>query len=82
MATARRKPIETDAVGLALAHDSAALHVAGAATYIDDMLEPEGLLHIYPGYAAEAALGRIASINLDAVRKFPGVVAVLTASDI
>ncbi|MBC8037470.1 MAG: xanthine dehydrogenase molybdopterin binding subunit [Rhizobiales bacterium] len=82
MATARRKMIETDAVGLPLAHDSAALHVQGTAAYIDDMLEPEGLLHVYPGYASDGARGKIASLDLAAVRDFPGVVAVLTADDI
>ena len=81
MTVARRK-FETDAVGLSLAHDSAALHVQGTATYIDDMREPEGLLHVEPGYAREGARGRIKSIDLDAVRKYPGVVAVLTAKDI
>ena len=82
MATARRKPMETDAVGLALAHDSAALHVQGSAPYVDDMRESEGLLHVYPGYAKEGARGKIASLELEAVRNFPGVVAVLTAKDI
>ncbi len=82
MVTARRKPIATDSVGLALAHDSAALHVSGAATYIDDMREPEGLLHVVPGFAREGARGKIKSVDLDAVRSYPGVVAVFTASDI
>ena len=82
MVTARRKPIATDTVGLALAHDSAALHVSGAATYIDDMREPEGLLHVVPGFAREGARGKIKSIDLDAVRSYPGVIAVYTHKDI
>ncbi len=82
MAVARRKPIETEAVGLALAHDSAALHVQGTATYIDDMREPEGLLHVYPGYSADGARGKIISLNLDPVRNYPGVVTVLTPENI
>jgi len=82
MATGRRKPIETETVGLSLAHDSASLHVQGSAVYVDDMREPEGLLHVVPGYAREGARGQIDSIDLDAVRAFPGVVAVLTAADI
>ena len=82
MAMARRKSIATDAVGLALAHDSAALHVQGTATYIDDMREPEGLLHVYPGYARDGARGKIASLDLEAVWKFPGVIAVLRREDI
>ncbi len=82
MALARRRPIETDAVGLALAHDSAVLHVQGTAAYIDDMREPEGLLHVYPGYASEGARGKIASVELEATRNYPGVIAVLTRDDI
>jgi xanthine dehydrogenase large subunit len=79
---ARVKKIATDSVGLALAHDSAELHVQGRAIYIDDMLEPEGLLHVAPGYAPEGAKGRIISCELDAVAKSSGVVAVLTRKDI
>ena len=71
-----------DVVGQALPHDSAVLHVRGTAVYIDDMLEPEGLLHVVPGYAADAAHGRITSIDLGGVKNFPGVVAVLTHKDI
>jgi xanthine dehydrogenase large subunit len=74
--------LETDTVGLALAHDSAALHVQGSAVYIDDMREPDGTLHVEPGYAPNDARGRIANLNLDAVRKLPGVVAVLTVKDV
>jgi xanthine dehydrogenase large subunit len=81
MATARRR-IETDSVGLALAHDSASLHVQGSAVYIDDMREPDGILHVVPGYSKDGARGKIMSIDLDAVRNYPGVVAVLTAADI
>jgi xanthine dehydrogenase large subunit len=69
-------------IGRALAHDSAALHALGTAIYVDDMREPEGTLHVEPGYAADAACGRIENLNLDAVRHFPGVVAVLTAENI
>src|SRR3954471_16452521 len=64
-----------------VAHDSARLHVRGAATYIDDIREPAGTLHIAPGLSP-IARGRILSLDLDAVRKAPGVVAVLTAADI
>jgi xanthine dehydrogenase large subunit len=79
---ANTKTIATETVGLALAHDSAELHVQGKAIYIDDMREPEGTLHVAPGYAPEGAKGRIITCDLDAVRKYPGVVAVLTAKDI
>jgi xanthine dehydrogenase large subunit len=76
------KKIATETVGLALAHDSAILHVQGSAVYIDDMREPEGTLHVAPGYAPEGARGRIVACDLAAVRSYPGVVAVLTAFDI
>ena len=64
-----------------IAHDSAVRHVAGTATYVDDIREPEGTLHVAPG-GAPVARGRIRTLDLDAVRKAPGVVAVLTAADI
>ena len=62
-------------------HDSAVTHVTGAAAYIDDVSEPAGTLHLAPGFAPIAA-GRITGLDLDAVRKTRGVVAVLTARDI
>jgi xanthine dehydrogenase large subunit len=69
-------------VGRAIAHDSGALHVLGTAVYIDDILEPEGLLHVVPGYCREVASGQLTDVDLVAVRSAPGVVAVLTAKDI
>ncbi len=72
---------DTIVVGKALAHDSAARHVAGTAAYIDDILEPEGCLHLAPGLSA-IARGRIRSMDLGAVEAAPGVVQVLTAKDI
>ncbi|PWB64390.1 MAG: xanthine dehydrogenase molybdopterin binding subunit [Bradyrhizobiaceae bacterium] len=62
-------------------HDSAVKHVSGSAAYVDDLREPGGTLHVAVG-GAPAAAGRLAEIDLDAVRKAPGVVAVLTAADI
>jgi xanthine dehydrogenase large subunit len=83
MALARKQQQrEAAAVGLALAHDSAPMHVQGTALYIDDVREPEGMVHIAPGYAKNGARGKIKSVDLDAVRNYPGVVAVLTAKDI
>jgi len=64
-----------------LVHDSAVTHVTGEAVYIDDIREPAETLHLAPGYAPIAA-GRITNLDLEAVRKAPGVVAVLTARDI
>jgi xanthine dehydrogenase large subunit len=64
-----------------MAHDSAAKHVQGAAPYIDDLPEPRGLLHVAIG-GAPIARGRIVSVDLEAVKAVPGVVAVITAKDV
>ncbi len=69
------------AVGSALAHDSAALHVSGRAIYTDDIPEPRGLLHAAFG-TSSIAHGHIRSIDLSPVRAAPGVVAVIDASHI
>jgi xanthine dehydrogenase large subunit len=76
-----RMPTES-VVGKSIAHDSAEQHVAGTAVYIDDMREPEGLIHVVPGYAKDAACGRITLCDLTAVQSSPGVIRVLTAKDI
>jgi len=68
-------------VGSPLAHDSALKHVTGEAVYVDDIREPNGTLHVVPGFAPAAA-GRVATLDLEAVKKAPGVVAVLTAAEI
>ena len=64
-----------------IAHDSAAKHATGQAVYVDDIREPVGTLHAVPGYAPIAA-GRVTKLDLEAVKKAPGVVDVLTAADI
>tara|TARA_R110002033_G_scaffold54897_3_gene103659 strand:+ start:4301 stop:6655 length:2355 start_codon:yes stop_codon:yes gene_type:complete len=72
------------AVGIAgqsALHDSAWLHVRGQARYIDDLREPEGLLHAAVGHSEEAH-ARITSMDLSAVRAYPGVVAVITLADV
>ncbi|MGF1626968.1 MAG: xanthine dehydrogenase molybdopterin binding subunit [Alphaproteobacteria bacterium] len=68
-------------VNRALPHDSAARHVAGTAVYVDDIVEPTGLLHVQFGGSAHAH-ARITGLDLSAVAAMPGVVAVLTAADI
>ncbi|NTJ61726.1 xanthine dehydrogenase molybdopterin binding subunit [Agrobacterium rhizogenes] len=62
-------------------HDSAHKHVSGAAIYIDDITEPTGTLHASLGLST-VAHGILKSIDLDAVRRAPGVVAVLTHEDV
>ncbi|RSU51174.1 xanthine dehydrogenase molybdopterin binding subunit [Sphingomonas sp. S-NIH.Pt15_0812] len=64
-----------------LPHDSALLHVTGAARYIDDEAEPADLLHLAFGQSTETHAG-IVAVDLSAVRAAPGVVAVFTAADI
>ena len=71
-----------ETVGKAIKHDSADLHVQGNATYIDDIREAEGTVHVAPGYAKQGARGKITKLDLSAVKNAPGVIAVLTAKDI
>ena len=68
-------------VGIPRPHESAELHVLGQATYTDDILEVQGTLHAALGLSSKAH-ARITSLDLDAVRAAPGVVAVYTVSDI
>ena len=68
-------------VGAPLRHDSAHLHVAGQARYIDDEPETPDLLHLAFGTSTHAR-ARIVAMDLDAVRAAPGVVAVYTAADV
>lgn len=69
------------AVHEALPHDSALRHVTGEALYIDDLPEPQGLLHVQLGLSAKAH-ARLSRVDLDAVRAAEGVVCVLTAADV
>ena len=63
------------------AHDSAWKHVAGSASYIDDLPEASNLLH---GYLAQSqrAHARLKTLDLSKVRDFPGVVGVFAAADV
>jgi xanthine dehydrogenase large subunit len=76
-----RQQARETAPGKAVPHESAALHVAGEATYVDDIAELAGTLYIALGLSSEAHAG-IRCIDLEAVRNAPGVVAVVTAADI
>ncbi|MCH7555118.1 MAG: xanthine dehydrogenase molybdopterin binding subunit [Proteobacteria bacterium] len=62
-------------------HDSAHKHVTGQAVYIDDLVEPAGLLHVYFGISAHAH-ARITRLDLEPVRAAEGVVLVIAAADI
>ena len=71
----------TDVTHTNLAHESAAKHVTGRATYPDDITEPAGTLHAYLGLS-DIAHAEIANLDLGAVLSASGVVGVLTAKDI
>ena len=68
-------------VGISRPHESAQLHVAGEAAYIDDLPELAGTLHCALGLSP-VANGRLTDMALDTIRALPGVVAVLSAADI
>ena len=68
-------------VGISRAHESAALHVLGQATYTDDIAEVQGTLHAALGLSSKAH-AKIAAIDLTRVRASAGVLAVLTVADI
>jgi xanthine dehydrogenase large subunit len=80
-ATMRMGDAGTAAIGVARPHESAQLHVTGQARYVDDLPEVQGTLHAALGLSHHAH-ARIVALELDAVRRSPGVVAVLTAADI
>ena len=70
------------AVGEATMHESAELHVSGAALYTDDLgVRLHNLLHAWPLQAPHAH-ARILSMNTAPALKVPGVVRVLTAADV
>jgi xanthine dehydrogenase large subunit len=68
-------------IGKPLPHDSAVGHVTGRAPYIDDLAARVD--ELYVGFVGSpVAAGRIESIDLDAARKLPGMVAIYTADDL
>ena len=69
------------AVGRALPHDSAHLHVSGTAAYTDDLPEPRDLLHLAVGMST-LPHARLLDTDLSEVLATPGVVNVCTAADI
>ena len=71
----------TTRVGDGQPHESAHLHVAGEAPYVDDLPELAGTLHAALGLSP-VARGRLRSFDAAAVRAMPGVVAVFAADDI
>ena len=72
---------KTETVGKGIAHESAHLHVAGAACYVDDIPEPRGTLYAAIG-CSQHAHARILSMDFSRVEEISGVLCVLTAEDI
>jgi xanthine dehydrogenase large subunit len=83
MTTAGTQPTTqaASAAGRSLPHESAMLHVAGRAPYIDDLPELAGTLHAALGLSP-VAHGRLLHIDVAGLKALPGVVDVLTAADI
>ena len=73
---------ESPAVGIAVPHESAVLHVTGAALYTDDLIyRTKDVLHAYPVQTSYAH-ARITTLNTEPALAVPGVVRVLTAADV
>ena len=69
-------------VGIPVSHESAAGHVTGTALYTDDLVvRSSNVLHAWPVQAPHAH-ARILDLRTKRALKVPGVVRVLTASDV
>jgi len=68
-------------VGVSHKHESADKHVSGKAIYIDDRPELANQLHGAIGQST-IAHGLVKSMDLSAVKAYPGVVAVMTSEDV
>src|SRR5580700_7482799 len=70
------------AVGLEVSHESAGLHVTGAALYTGDLIgRTLGTLHAWPVQAPHAH-ARLTGLRVAAAYEVPGVARVLTADDV
>ena len=74
-------PDVASAAGIPARHESAHLHVAGEATYTDDIPELAGTVYAALGLSAKAH-ARLTALDLSAVRAAPGVIDVIVAADI
>ncbi|HYO38297.1 MAG TPA: molybdopterin cofactor-binding domain-containing protein, partial [Nocardioidaceae bacterium] len=69
-------------VGLAVPHESAALHVTGEALYTDDLVgRTKDVLHAWPVQVFQAH-ARVVALRTEPAHAVPGVVRVLTAADV
>jgi xanthine dehydrogenase large subunit len=73
---------QNPSVGVAIPHESAALHVTGQALYTDDLIyRTKDVLHAYPVQVPHAH-ARVTALRTDPALAVPGVVRVLTAADV
>ncbi|MFD7032163.1 xanthine dehydrogenase molybdopterin binding subunit [Streptomyces sp. NPDC059917] len=73
---------EMPVVGVSVPHESAALHVTGAALYTDDLVaRTKDVLHAHPVQVMKAR-GRITGLRTEPALAVPGVVRVLTVADV
>jgi xanthine dehydrogenase large subunit len=69
-------------VGLEIPHESAPLHVTGAALYTEDLVNrTKDVLHAWPLQAPHAH-ARVTALRVGPAYEVPGVVRVLTADDV
>ena len=80
MSSLSQRP-ESPSVGLPVPHESAALHVTGAALYTDDLVyRTKDVLHAHPVQVPHAHAG-VTALRTAPALAVPGVVRVLTAAD-
>ncbi|MCX5380848.1 xanthine dehydrogenase molybdopterin binding subunit [Streptomyces sp. NBC_00091] len=73
---------EKPVVGVSMPHESANLHVTGAALYTDDLVHrTKDVLHAHPVQVMKAH-GRITALRTEPALAVPGVVRVLTVADV
>ena len=73
---------DAGAVGRAVPHESAALHVSGEALFTDDLVgRTAGVLHAWPVQAPHAH-ARVTHLDVAPALDVPGVVRVLTGADV
>ncbi|MEV4641314.1 xanthine dehydrogenase molybdopterin binding subunit [Actinoplanes sp. NPDC049548] len=73
---------ENPAVGRTVPHESATLHVTGAALYTDDLIHrTKDVLHAHP-VQVPFAHARVTGMRVASALRVPGVVRVLTAADV
>ncbi len=73
--------MSNEIMGMPKSHESAALHVTGAAQYVDDIPLPTGALYAAIGLSTISS-GQLELVDLQAVREAEQVVDVITSIDI